>query len=96
MKAQAYLFELKKGGGKISNPAFSEEVVAMANSAMKVVQGNMEEYKNMVSGEAKEAQAKYLLDLIEKGSKMVSYKIIEYQNSLTGEYAGETVNLAFK
>ena len=96
MKAQAYLFEMKKGGGQISNPAFGKEVVAMANSAMQVVQSNMEEYKNMVSGEAKETQAKYLLDLIEKGSKMVSYKIIEYQNSLTGEYSGETVNLAFK
>ncbi len=58
--------------------------------------GFQEEYKNMVSGEAKETQAKYLLDLIEKGSKMVSYKIVEYQNSLTGEYSGETVNLGFK
>ena len=96
MKAQAYLFELKKGGNQISNPAFGKQVADLANSAIKVVQQNAEEIKSMAPGEEKNQSMAYLLDLAEKGSKMVGYKIIEYQNGLTGKYAGETVNLAFK
>jgi hypothetical protein len=96
MKAQAYLFELKKGGGQISSPIFGKEVIKVATSAIKIVQDNIEEYKNTVSDEQKERSARYLLDIVEKGSKMVSYKIVEYQNALTGKYSGETVNLAFK
>jgi hypothetical protein len=95
MKAQAYLFELKKGA-QVSNPTFGKEVINMANGAMKIVQDNMEEYKNMVSGEVKETQAKYILDLIEKGSKMVGFKIVQYQNEITGQYSGETIKLNFK
>ena len=95
MKAQAYLFELKKGGS-VSNPVFGNQVTALANSAIKVVQQNAEEIKSMAPGEEKNQSMAYLLDLAEKGSRMVSYKIIEYQNELTGKYAGETVNLAFK
>ena len=95
MKAQAYLFELKKGGS-VSNPVFGNQVTALANSAIKVVQQNAEEIKSMAPGEEKNQSMAYLLDLAEKGSRMVSYKIVEYQNALTGKYAGETINLAFK
>ena len=50
----------------------------------------------MAPGEAKNQSIEYLIDLAEKGSRMVGYKIIEYQNSLTGKYAGETVQLVSK
>ena len=95
MKAQAYLFELKKGGS-VSNPEFGKQVVAMADGAIKIVQDNAKEIKTMAPGEAKNQSIEYLIDLAEKGSRMVGYKIIEYQNSLTGKYAGETVQLVSK
>lgn len=95
MKAQAYLFELKKGGS-VSSPVFGNQVAALANSAIKVVQQNAEEIKNMAPGEERNQSLAYLVDLAEKGSKMVGYKIVEYQNALTGKYSGETINLAFK
>ena len=95
MKAQAYLFQLKKGGS-VDNPIFGKQVVDLANSAVKVVQQNAEEIKSMTPGEERNQSIQYLVDLAEQGSKMVSYKIVEYQNALTGKYSGETINLAFK
>ncbi len=95
MKAQAYLFQLKKGGS-VDNPVFGKQVADLANSAIKVVQQNAEEIKTMAAGEEKNQSIQYLLNLAEQGSKMVSYKIVEYQNALTGKYAGETINLAYK
>ena len=95
MKAQAYLFELKKGG-QVSNPVFGKEVVALANGAIKTVQQNVEEINKMVPGEERNQSIQYLIDLAEKGSKLISYKIIEYQNTLTGKYSGENINLGYK
>jgi hypothetical protein len=96
MKAQAYLFELKKGGGQISNPVFGKQVADLANSAIKVIQQNAEEIKKMAPGEERSQSITYLVELAEKGSKMVSYKIAEYHNTLTGKSTAETINLAFK
>jgi hypothetical protein len=94
MKAQAYLFELKKGGS-VDNPAFGKSVVAAAKAAIEVVNQNVADYKD-ATGDARTAIAQSLLDLAEKGSKMVGYKIIEYQNALTGKYSGETTQLFYK
>jgi hypothetical protein len=80
----------------VDNPIFGKQVADLANSAMKVVQQNAEEIKNMAPGEERNQSLQYLVDLAEQGSKMVSYKIVEYQNALTGKYSGETINLAFK
>lgn len=94
MKAQAYLFELKKGGS-VDNPVFGKSVVSAARAAIEVVQQNIEECKN-ATGEQKLGLQESLLELAEKGSKLVGYKIIEYQNQLTGNYAGETTKLFYK
>ena len=94
MKAQAYLFELKKGGS-VDNPAFGKSVVTAAKAAIEVVQQNLADYKE-ATGDAKLSIGQSLLDLAEKGSKMVGYKIIEYQNALTGKYSGETTQLFYK
>ncbi len=94
MKAQAYLFELKKGGS-VDNPAFGKSVVSAARAAIEVVQQNIEECRK-ATGDQKIGMQETLLDLAEKGSKMVGYKIIEYQNALTGKYSGETINIAYK
>ena len=94
MKAQAYIFELKKGGS-VDNPAFGKSVVTAAKAAIEVVQQNVADYK-AAAGNDKTAIGQSLMDLAEKGSKMVGYKIIEYQNALTGKYSGETTQLFYK
>jgi len=94
MKAQAYIFELKKGGS-VDNPVFGKSVVSAARAAIEVVQQNVEEYKN-ATGDSKTGIGQSLMDLAEKGSKLVGYKIIEYQNALTGKYSGETTKLFYK
>jgi hypothetical protein len=96
MKAQAYLFELKSTGKPVTNPAFGNDAIALARGTLKMVQKSLVEYKNMTDGQEKTNQASYLYDLAQTGSKMVSYKIVEYQNALTKQYSGEDISVVFK
>jgi type II secretory pathway pseudopilin PulG len=91
MKAQAYLFELKKTGNELK---VGDEAVKAAQSAIKIIQQDIQEYK--LSGEKNPSDAEYLVKLAEQGAKLVSYKITEYSNKLTGEYSGENISLGYK
>lgn len=91
MKAQAYLFEIKKTGKEIP---LGPKVVKAAESALKIVQDDINQYKN--SAENKESNAEYLLKLAQEGAKLVGYQIKQYTNAITGTGSGETVNLNYK
>lgn len=91
LKAQAYLFELKKTGTELK---VGDEAVKAAQSAIKIIQQDIQEYK--LSGDKNPSDAEYLVKLAEQGAKLVSYKITEYSNKLTGEYSGENISLGYK
>lgn len=90
MKAQAYLFELKSG----KEIEVGEETIKVAQSALKVIQQNVQEYR--LSNDKNPEDVNYLLGLIEKGSKMVGYSIKEYADKLTGSYSGSDISLKYK
>lgn len=91
MRAQAYLFELKKTGNELN---VGEEAVKAAKSAIQIIQQDVQEYK--LSTEKKPEDAEYLLKLAEKGAELVSYKITEYSDRLTNSYSGEKISLGYK
>lgn len=90
MKAQAYLFELKKTGTEIK---VGEEAVKAANGAISIVQQNIQDYKN--SGGTDDTTAQYLMKLAEQGAKLVGYKIKEF-NDATGQFNSQEVSLSYK
>lgn len=90
MKAQAYLFELKKSGTEIKVGA---EAVKAANGAIDIVQQNIQDYKS--SGGTDDTTAQYLMKLAEEGAKLVSYKIKEYSD-VTGSFKSQDVSLGYK
>ena len=90
MKAQAYLFELKSG----KEIEVGDETVKVAQSALKVIQQNVQEYRS--SNEKNPEDVNYLLGLIEKGSKMVGYSIREYADKINGSYSGSDISLRYK
>lgn len=90
MKAQAYLFELKSG----KEIEVGDETVKVAQSALKVIQQNVQEYRS--SNEKNPEDVNYLLGLIEKGSKMVGYSIREYSDKVSGSYSGSNISLKYK
>jgi hypothetical protein len=95
MRAQAYLFELRKTGMPVSNPVFGKEAIDLANNALKAVHDNIIKV-NKVPEYQKDGQLNYLVDCLETGSRMLGYKIVEYQNALTRESSGEEISVAFK
>lgn len=90
MKAQAYLFELKSG----KQIEVGEKAVKAAESALKVIQQNVQEYRS--SKDKNPEDVNYLLGLIEKGSKMVGYSIREYSDKVSGSYSGSNISLKYK
>ena len=90
MKAQAYLFELKSG----KQIEVGEKAVKAAESALKVIQQNVQEYRS--SKDKNPEDVNYLLGLIEKGSKMVGYSIREYADKINGSYSGSDISLRYK
>lgn len=90
MKAQAYLFELKKSGTEIK---VGDEAVKAANNAINIIQQNVQEYKK--SGGTDETTARYLMNLAERGAQLVSYKIKEYSDA-TGDFKSQDISLSFK
>lgn len=85
MKAQAYLLELKKG----NNINVGEEAVKAAESAIKVIQQNVAEFKQSKNPE----DADYLVKLAEQGAKLVTYKIQTINNQIT---SSERISLGYK
>ena len=71
-----------------------DETVKVAQSALKVIQQNVQEYR--LSNDKNPEDVNYLLGLIEKGSKMVGYSIKEYADKLTGSYTGSDISLKYK
>ena len=90
MKAQAYLFELKSG----KEIEVGDETVKVAQSALKVIQQNVQEYRS--SNEKNPEDVNYLFGLVEKGSKMVVYSIKEYADKINGSYSGSDISLRYK
>jgi hypothetical protein len=91
MKAQAYLFEIKKTGKEIP---LGTNVVKAAEAALKIVEEDISQYKS--SPENKEENAKYLLNLAQEGAKLVGYRIKQYADAITGQSSGETINLEYR
>ena len=85
MKAQAYLLELKKG----NNINVGEEAVKAAESAIKVVQQNIEEIKKTKNPD----ETDYLIKLAEQGAKLVTYKIKTLNNQIS---SSEQIALGYK
>jgi hypothetical protein len=85
MKAQAYLLELKKG----NNINVGEEAVKAAESAIKVIQQNVAEFKQSKNPE----DADYLVKLAEQGAKLVNYKIETISNQIA---SSERIALGYK
>jgi len=89
MKAQAYLFELKKTGSEIN---LGEKAVKAAEVAIKIIEQDIKEYK--LSTVKKPEDVEYLLKLAERGAKLVGYNIAEYSNKL-GSYSSENISLSY-
>jgi hypothetical protein len=90
MKAQAYLFELKKSGTELN---VGEDAVKAANGAINIIQQDIQEFKK--SGGTDETTANYLMKLAEQGAKLVGYKIKEYSD-VTGSFKSHDISLGYK
>ena len=90
MKAQAYLFELKKSGTELN---VGEDAVKAANGAINILQQDIQEFKK--SGGTDETTANYLMKLAEQGAKLVGYKIKEYSD-VTGSFKSQDISLGYK
>jgi hypothetical protein len=85
MKAQAYLLELKKG----NNINVGEKAVKTAETAIKIIQQNIEEFKQTKNPD----EADYLVKLAEQGAKLVAYKIENLSSQIS---SSERVSLGYK
>lgn len=90
LKAQAYLFELKKSGTELN---VGEEAIKAANGAIDIIQQDIQEFKN--SGGTDQTTANYLMKLAEQGARLVSYKIKEY-NDVTGSFKSQDISLGYR
>jgi hypothetical protein len=90
LKAQAYLFELKKSGTELN---VGEEAIKAANGAIDIIQQDIQEFNK--SGGTDQTTANYLMKLAEQGARLVSYKIKEY-NDVTGSFKSQDISLGYR
>jgi predicted house-cleaning noncanonical NTP pyrophosphatase (MazG superfamily) len=89
-KAQAYLFDLKNNG-KVTDPIFGENVKQLAKTAMNAVESNIKAVRKSSGEDGSEELNNLLKDFFERGTKMIGYEIVKYQNELTGENAEKVI-----